>query len=274
VSDPGTGKVWDLLAHLRGLGPEVDEEQVIVVARDVTEVTALQESLRRSETLAALGAMVAGVAQQVRNPLFGHSAALDAFAARYGDRDELQRYADAIREPAARLARLLQQLVDYARPPGVERARLDLRQLAGAAAIACAAEAAKRTVAVEVAAGEPVPVLGDRDRLQGALAGVIENAVQASPAGASVEVSVSRETRSGAESALCRVRDRGDGFRPEDIPHLGEPFFARRFGGTGLGLAQVHRVVFDHGGALRFANAPGGGAEVEIILPCVAGEER
>lgn len=273
VTDPRNGTVWDVVAQFRGRSPEIEDEQVIVVARDITQLVALQESLRRSETLSALGALVAGVAHQVRNPLFGISAALDAFAARFGDREEMRPYVEAIRDPASRLGQLLQELIEYARPATAGRRPADLRHIATTAIRTCRELAERRGVAVAAPAdGEPAPVMVDRERLPGALASVIENAVQASRAGAGVEVSVELSATPSGGRAICRVRDHGDGFREEDISHLGEPFFARRHGGTGLGLALVQRVVFENGGTLRFANAAGGGAEVELAFPCAAGD--
>ncbi len=274
VADPDSGIVWDVVAQFRGHSPEAEEEQVIVVARDITQLVSLQERLRRGETLAALGAMVAGVAYEVRNPLFGISAALDAFAARFGEREEMRRYVEALREPATRLARLLQELIEYARPAAGERQAADLREVAAAAVRASSELAGRHAVTVAFSPGDdPAPVLADRERLQSALAGVIENAIQASHAGDRVEVVVERARDGGGERSACRVRDHGAGFREADLPHLGEPFFSRRHGATGLGLALVQRVVFEHHGTLRFANADGGGAEVELAFPGGAGKD-
>ena len=277
VADPGTGAVWSVVARLRQRGPEVDDERVIVVASDITRLEALQERLRQQDTLAALGATVAGLAHQVRNPLFGITAALDALDARYGTDGELQRYVAALRTPVGRLSALLSELVEYAVAPVTSPESVDLRAVAAAAIRAGATLAAQRGVALAAPApGAAVPVRVDGHRLQTALHDLIENALQMSPAGGTVEVDVAAAAAAGADGGRvrCRVRDHGPGFRAEDLPRLGEPFFSRRHGATGLGLALVRRVATESGGTVTFANHPEGGAEVELRLPLAAAAEK
>jgi PAS domain S-box-containing protein len=263
VDDPASGTIWDVAAHLRS-GPEVDEEQVILVARDVTQLVRLQESLRRSELLSALGALVGGVAHQVRNPIVGLSAALDAFEARFGEREELRRYAVAMREPLSRLSQLVRDLLEYGKP-SLAREPVAPAALAEEAIAVCRLTAQERGVELRAAVGADLPaVLVDRGRLVQALVNLIENAVQHSPAGAAVEVTGSSDAR---RWVLIGVLDRGPGVAADDLPRVFEPFFSRRHGGTGLGLALVQRIVAENDGGAAVANRPGGGAAFELRLP-------
>jgi len=276
VADPSRGTVWSVVARLRGRDPEVSEDRVIVVASDITRIEALQERVRQAETLAAQGAAVAGLAHQVRNPLFGLSAALDALDARYGADAELRRYVGALREPVDRLGTLLSQLVEYAAAPAGAAPSTDLAGVTAAALHAAAPLAAQRDVTLAHATlPSGVAVRADGHRLRSALAAILGNAIVMSPAGATVEVDVAVMAGTGGERARWRIRDHGPGFAAEDLPRLGEPFFSRRHGGTGLGLALVKRVASESGGAVAFANHAAGGAEVELILPLAdaAGEE-
>lgn len=272
VVDAERRTIWDVAAHYSDGNPEAPSPQVIIVARDITRLAELQESLRRSETLAALGSLVAGVVHQVRNPLFGVSAAVDALESRFGDRPELVRYVEALRDPVRRLSRLLDGLLSYGRPASPERKRVDLSGTVAAACRSCEVLKGRHGVVLETALHEPAAVvLADRDRLLEALANVIENAIENSPRGGRVVVELATEVDGGRSWYVCRVRDEGPGFQDEDLPRLGEPFFVRRHGGTGLGLAVTRRIVDDAGGSLRFANTSGGGAEVTIRLPVSPG---
>jgi PAS domain S-box-containing protein len=268
IEDPATERIWDVAAHLRS-GPEVDEEQVILVARDVTQLARLQASLRRSEMLSALGALVGGVAHQVRNPIFGISAALDAFEARHGDREDLQRYATAMREPLARLSQLVRDLLEYGKP-SLSRAPHRPAALIEESLAVCAMAAERRQVELRAAPGGELPeVLVDRGRLGQALVNLIENAVQHAPPESQVEVDAAPD---GARWVAIRVLDRGPGMAAEDLPRVFEPFFSRRHGGTGLGLALVQRIVEENEGQATAANRPGGGAVFELRLPVAAAE--
>lgn len=262
VEDPESETIWDVAAHLRS-GPDVDEEQVILVARDITELVRLQDSLRRSEVLSALGALVGGVAHQVRNPIFGISAAIDALEARHGEREDLRRYVAAMREPLGRLSQLVRDLLEYGKP-SQSKAPAAARALAEEAMAVCRLPAETRQVEMRMAeAAADLDVEVDAARLVQALVNVIENAIQHSPPGAAVDI----EAVSEARSVVLRVLDRGSGVAAADLARVFEPFFTRRHGGTGLGLALVQRIVAENDGSVALSNRAGGGAVVELRLP-------
>lgn len=265
VDDPESETIWDVAAHLRS-GPDVDEEQVILVARDITELVRLQDSLRRSEVLSALGALVGGVAHQVRNPIFGISAAIDALEARHGEREDLRRYVAAMREPLGRLSQLVRDLLEYGKP-SQSRAPAAARALAEEAMAVCRLPAESRQVEMRLAAADDLDVEVDAARVVQALVNLIENAIQHSPPGAVIDIEAVGEAR----AVVLRVLDRGSGVAEADLTRVFEPFFTRRHGGTGLGLALVQRIVAENDGSVALSNRAGGGAVVELRLPMVTG---
>ena len=239
--------------------------------QDVTETARLKEQLRQSETMAEIGSIVAGVAHEVRNPLFSISATLDAFESRFRNIEGHERYLAVLRGEIVRLTGLMSDLLDFGRPSRPDFSECNVEDVVEAAVSACGPLARRK--AVEIAwprrVGLP-PVLADRARVSQVLQNLIENAVHFSPPGGRVEVSLARSGADGAPFVECSVRDSGPGFDPADLPRLFEPFFTRRRGGTGLGLSIVKRIVYDHGGDVSAENHEGGGAVVRVRLRAVA----
>jgi PAS domain S-box-containing protein len=269
VKDPGSGRTWAISAH-RFEAPEVGEARTVVVARDITEIVRLEETLRRKETMSAMGSLVAGVAHEVRNPLFGISSTLDAFEARFGRGEQFQRYLETLRGQVERLGELMNELLEYGRPPAAELQPVQIGDLLSQATASCDSLARRAQVRVEgrVEPGLP-PTLADRKRLVQVFQNIVDNAIRHTPTGGSVIVQAALDADAGERWLRCSVRDSGPGFNQTDLPRVFEPFFTRRRGGTGLGLSIVQRIVEQHGGRLLAENHPQGGALVTVMLRAV-----
>ena len=262
------GRTWD--ASVSPVAGPDGERWAVVVIVDITDTVRLQESLRRSETMSAMGALVAGVAHEVRNPLFGISATLDAFESKFKRRTEYRRYVDVLRERVGRLNELMQQLLDYGKPPRLDLAEAFPREVMAAAVDACGPLIARTGVEIELEVAPEVPLLMvDPGRVIQVLENLLENAIQHSCAGGRVRF----RAEAAGDAVRFSVEDSGPGFRPEDLDRLFEPFFTRRRGGTGLGLSIVQRITEQHGGRVVAANRPGGGAVMTVTLPVTA-EDR
>lgn len=272
--DERGAKIWEVEASVSASSGDA-EVWVIVQLRDVTETVRLQESLHRSETMAALGAVVGGVAHEVRNPLFGMTAVLDAFESRFGERPEYRPYLPLLRAELGRMTGLMQALLDYGKPARFEMSLGDPREPLESALGLCRSAAERARVELDVEPGpRGVQVLLDRERLAQAFKNIVENAVQHSEPGGRVTIRMARVTVDGAPWARASVHDRGPGFAPVDLPRALEPFYSRRKGGTGLGLSIVSRIVEGHGGRVRVSNHPQGGGLVEIDIPSLRSKEE
>ena len=241
------GRTWDItVTHSDG--------ECILVLWSISGIVELQDSLRRSETMSAMGALVAGVAHEVRNPLFGMSATLDAFAEELSKPGYVE-CATALRTQVDRLHNLMNELLEYGKPSAPDIQRCKLATIVDNAI-------AQRGVRVMTKIPDDLPdVLADRDRLQQVFENLIDNASRFSK---SIQVTASASGR----WVECRVEDEGPGFAPEDLHRVFEPFYSRREGGTGLGLSLVQRIVQDHSGRVFAENREEGGARVRILLPC------
>jgi signal transduction histidine kinase len=266
VRDPADDRTWEISASLVA-EPSLRDERVIVVARDITRLVELQESVRREERMAAMGSLVAGVAHEVRNPLFGISSTLDAFEARHGGGGEFEKYLRVLKGEVVRLRTLMQDLLDYGKPPVLELAAVDFEQAVEEAVRGCEPLAREARVVIRKRRWELGPVPMDRSRMLQVFWNLIQNGIQHSPADSAVSLDAGIDEDNGRRWVWLSVRDAGTGFRSEDLPRLFEPFFTRRRGGTGLGLSLAQRIVSEHGGALSAANHPDGGALVTLKLP-------
>jgi PAS domain S-box-containing protein len=270
VNDALTRRTFMVSARALAAGGE-DAGRAVLNFQDVTETVRLKEQLRQSETMAEIGSIVAGVAHEVRNPLFSISATLDAFESRFRNIEGHERYLSVLRGEIVRLTGLMSDLLDFGRPSRPDFSECDVEEVVEAAVSACGPLARRKSVEIVWPRRVGAPrVLADRARVSQVLQNLIENAVHFSPPGGRVEVSLA-EASSGAERFVeCSVKDSGPGFDPADLPRLFEPFFTRRRGGTGLGLSIVKRIVYDHGGDVRAENHAEGGAVVKVRLRAAA----
>jgi PAS domain S-box-containing protein len=260
------GRTWDIIIT-RFLASVGGADRFIIVLWEITGIVELQESLRRNETLSAMGTLVAGVAHEVRNPLFGISATLDAF-------DEEMRqpgYAECgatLRQEVNRLVHLMQELLEYGKPAALSIERGDVREVVEDAVESrrSAARAAQVEIRNAMTANMPA-LLMDPSRMRQVFENLIDNAIQHSDPGTTVHVDGSVVEHAGRQWVECRVDDEGPGFAPNDFDRVFEPFFSQREGGTGLGLSIVQRIVEEHSGRVVAANRAEGGGSIRVLLP-------
>ena len=240
----------------------------VTAVRDVSERARLEAELRRRERLAAIGALVGGVAHEVRTPLFSISATLDALEADARNGEAEQELKALLRSQVSRLSNLMQDLLEYSRPPRLRLATVSPADAVRQAVSHCQRLAEQSDVRILPQLPADLPeVQLDLGRIEQVIENLIANAVQHSPRGASVAVSgvAARAPRAGV---LLSVEDDGPGIPESDLDRVFEPFFSRRRGGTGLGLAIAQRFVEAHGGTLSAANRVAArGATFTVFLP-------
>jgi len=262
-----TGKTWSLTLYLISEFGSVSE-RAIFIAQDITKRAELEASLRQSEMMSLLGSLVAGVAHEVRNPLFGISSILDAFETRFSDRTEYIRYTSVLREEIGRLTVLMEELLEYGKPFRGELYLVSMDEMVSRSIRACmpAAEVAQVSLVGEVEPDLP-KIRIDRRRLSKVFVNLIENAIQHSPNGGTVLVQARKLSENKQEWVDCAIRDAGGGILDQDLPKIFEPFFSKRRGGTGLGLAIAQRIMEEHGGKLIAGNNPDVGACMVARFP-------
>lgn len=267
IKDKISGKTWALtLYQINEFGS--GGERAILIAQDITKRVELEASLRQSEMMSLLGSLVAGVAHEVRNPLFGISSILDAFETRFSDRTEYLRYTNVLRDEVGRLTILMEELLEYGKPFRGDLYLVSVEEMIARSIRACLPAAEIAQVSLESKIEDSLPKIKiDRRRLSKVFVNLIENAIQHSPPKSSVRVEAFRIVDGNRECVQCAIRDSGAGILAEDLPRIFEPFFSKRRGGTGLGLAIAQRIMEEHGGKLIAGNNPEGGACMITSFP-------
>lgn len=227
-----------------------------------------EERLER-EKLAALMELAYGAGHEINNPLANIAARAQTLLADEVDPERRRKLA-AIHRQAMRAHEMIADLMLFARPPKLELAEVDLRQIVRQVADQQRDAAAERSIALDCEVGDaPISVQVDATQLAVAVAAVVTNAIEAIGANGHVSVTAREWTEGEARSAEVIVRDDGPGISEAVRRHLFDPFFSGREAGRGLGfgLSKCWRIVTDHGGRVVVNNVEGGGAEFTIALP-------
>jgi signal transduction histidine kinase len=243
---------------------------IIVLRRERTERSRRDTVTARSDppSARAIRTRVAGLAHEIRNALFGVAATLDAFDERFHVSSEHERYVEVIRGQVARVAVLMQGLLEQGDPSTLRTLPTSAREAVDAAVAACQPRADTRdvTISVTIEAGLP-PLRLDRKHLSQILRELTCEAVELSPAGAIVEIVVRRSDESGGVFAICDVRDEGPRWAHVDDDDLRATFFTRREGHGACTLAAARRLVVAAGGTLEAGNRAERGAIVRLRIP-------
>jgi len=222
-----------------------------------------EESRRRSERLSAAGALAAGLAHEVRNPLNAIGMAAQRIERSHAGDAACGALSGRIRSEVSRLDEILKGFMDLARPASGPRKEEEIGDVVREviSLVEMEASAARSRITALPPPGE-VRAVVDRESIRRALINLVRNALQASPPGGAVDVAWERHDG----SARVVVADRGRGLDPAIAGRAFDPFVTSRAEGTGMGLALVKRVAEEHGGSAALRNRPGGGAEAILEI--------
>jgi PAS domain S-box-containing protein len=244
-------------------GGEGDQEGIIVVYQDLTELKILHAELMNRERFAAIGRVVAGVAHEIRNPLFGISAIGQIFERDLTDPAHLE-LTRALLAETKRLNHLVEELLIYGRPMKLKREETDLRVLWEEVLDLQRDELQRKGIAVsgDYAVRHPVAYF-DPYQIRQVFLNLLRNAIEATPDKGSIEITMLLADN----FLLFRVADTGSGIPAANLEHVSDLFYTTKPKGTGLGLAICRKIMQDHGGDITIDSAEGRGTTVTIKLP-------
>jgi signal transduction histidine kinase len=279
----GTHTLGLLLVARRTAGPLAPADEALAArfadaaagflehGRLVAEVTRCHELLARTDRLAALGTLAAGVAHEIRNPLVSVRTFIQLLPERLADDEFRTTFRDLALGEIERICALISDLLAFSRPAPAQREPADLTELVGQIVRLLEPEARRHDVVMtcKAPAGLPLVVVDDAQVKQ-VLMNLLLNAIQACGGKGRVEATLRAETRDGVGWVVLTVADSGPGIPPEHAEQIFDPFFTTKDAGSGLGLFIAHQIVTDHGGYITTVPRAEGGAVFAINLPAHA----
>jgi two-component system nitrogen regulation sensor histidine kinase GlnL len=249
----------------------------VLVLRDLSRVRDLETQLHRSDRLAALGVLAAGVAHEVRNPLAGIRTAAQLLEGEPGFVPGFREFTGMIIRQVDRLNRIVDDLLAFAGPRPLQRRTCNVNQiLEEVLGLAVGGRSGGRIRLVREYDPELPTVSADADRLAQVFLNLVRNSCEAMEGGGDLTVRTRFERSApqcgGGTAAIVEILDRGPGIPDAVLQEIFNPFFTTKATGTGLGLPISLRIVEEHGGAMEVASRVGDGTTFRVWLP-LGGEE-
>jgi signal transduction histidine kinase len=232
------------------------------------ELVRTQRQLVQSEKLAAVGALVASVVHEIRNPLSAIKMNLRILEMKCAVDSVTAEHFQLARVQTDRLETMLSELLNYSKPIALNRMPVSLPELIQTTLTNSPTIDAQPPLKISVNTTGQLPLLSlDSERMQQVILNLLINAQQAMPNGGAIDIQIAPSAWEGKASIVIRISDQGCGIAPENLPHVFEPFFTTRKQGTGLGLSNAQKIVEAHGGTLQLRSTVGVGTESRIYLP-------
>ncbi len=257
-------------------GVEGKDLGVIAVLRDLTVVRELENRLRRSDHLAALGGMAAGLAHEIKNPLTSLLTFSRHLARKFDDPGFRQKFLSVVPRELERINGIVEGLLELARPTRLHFQPLRVSTLVERVLELYGNQIDQAGVRVSREYARDLPAVWvDQEALYQALVNLVTNALDAMALGGHLTVRAGWSDpaefvlpgRGARRRVMIEVEDTGTGIAPADSDRVFTPFFTTKESGTGLGLALTHKIIEDHGGSIDFRSASGGGTVFRVILP-------
>lgn len=232
---------------------------------------ALEKDLDRVEKLALIGELAAIVAHEVNNPLDGLQNAVRILRDAHPPDSQNGRLLDLMDSGLARIERLVQRLLDMARPstPSLEPVRVE--EVLEDALLFVRPRLNRSGIKIERDfPAEPLQVRADRMQLAQVLINLLLNAADAMPEGG--RIALTGRNGENGDRVVLEIADTGKGIAAEHVPHIFEPFYTTKRNGTGLGLAVVARIIETHQGRIEVQSEAGKGTRFKMELMAPAGE--
>ena len=261
-------------------GAEGKDLGVVGVFKDVTVVHELEAQLRRSDRLAALGTLAAGLAHEIKNPLTSLRTFTRLVSRKFNDERFRERFERVVPQELERINGIVERLLELARPRRLNLTPVQIPALLERVLELYANQIETKQITVLREYAHDLPTIqGDGEHLYEAFLNLVTNALEAMGTGGRLTLRTGWSEDMDrlpppARRALRRgvrveIEDTGIGIALAEADKIFNPFFTTKEGGTGLGLALAYKIIEDHGGSITFRSSPGVGTTFRLLLPVI-----
>ena len=271
VADHESGEEVDLLVSATPIrNDKAEVKGALIIARDVSELTHLQQRMADIERHQAIGHVAAGIAHDFNNTLQTISQAAAVLQMSNRPASEQKYFLDMIQTAVRRGAEVIARIRDYLRSGTSARTEVDVRSVIDEAAELTLPLLRSNCIAVQKELKSSAAVRGNKADLLRMFTNLIINSVQAMPGGGKIILGCEVE----GNAVHAWVCDNGQGILPEVRNRIFNPYFTTKEGGTGLGLSGAQKIMLEIGGNISFSSEPNQGTQFDLTFPKVAQEER
>jgi PAS domain S-box-containing protein len=235
---------------------------------DITALDDMQQQLSRAERLATLGQVAAGIAHEIRNPLVGIGSTAALLRDEFDSSDDKRSDLDIILNETRRLDRIVNQIIDYARPRDLVPTTWPVDGLIEEVLKLLDTRLETQQVRVSRSCTATLAAYADRDQIKQVMLNLCHNSLDAMLAGGELRIGAGPSTRASHAGMFIEVTDTGSGISQKDLAQVFQPFFTSgKRHGTGLGLAICRNITEAHGGDMTLTSEPGLGTTARLWLP-------
>lgn len=254
---------------------------LVAIFNDITRLKRQDQELRRIERLASLGELSAGMAHEIRNPLASIGLTAEFLMTQMPEDNPDRKLLGLVIDEVSRVNQLIEDLLKFARPAAPQFSAQSIPALIDKCVTLLSRKASAKRLSIARAYAQDLPTVDlDPAQMTQVFLNVLLNAIEASPASATITLSASLATPGSAakgdaaHAVSIVVEDCGSGIDPANAEKIWNPFFSTKAEGTGLGLSICQRIVAEHRGRITITNRAQAGARVVIELPVpLYGEE-
>jgi signal transduction histidine kinase len=231
---------------------------------EIKERKLLENQLIRSERLAAVGELSAGIAHEIRNPLGNISSSAQICLAKYEPSEKIKSFLEIIQEESEKANAIIKSLLDFANPREIKLKKASLDTIINEVLNSVNARALESNIRIKLSLKPDLPqIMLDEEWIKQAIQNLLLNAFQAMPQGGRLNIA----TGFGKNYLKLTIEDDGCGISSENLTKVFDPFFTTREDGVGLGLSLCHQIISDHKGKMHIESKENIGTKVILTFP-------